>query len=180
MVSTMVEVNAADAIVRGAASGDEVAFARLIDEYHEPMVRAAYVIVGDVLLAHEAAQDSWVIAWQRLASLRDPEKIRPWLVAICANEARRLARRSRRRRVIEITLEPPGPEPVDPVSVIDVLDLERALTRLKPDERGLLAMRYVVGLDSHDIARAVGLSASGVRSRLSRLVERLRRDLDDA
>jgi DNA-directed RNA polymerase specialized sigma24 family protein len=51
---------------------------------------------------------------------------------------------------------------------------------LKPEERGLLAMRYVVGLDSHDIARAAGLSASGVRSRLSRLVERLRRDLDDA
>jgi RNA polymerase sigma factor (sigma-70 family) len=180
MVSSVVKSNASDANVRGAATGDEVAFARLIDEYHEHMVRAAYVVVGDVQLAHEAAQDSWVIAWQRLASLRDPEKIRPWLVAICANEARRLARRSKRRRVIEIALEAPEPDPVGPAAVIDVLDLERALTRLKPEERGLLAMRYVVGLDSHDIARAVGLSPSGVRSRLSRLVERLRRDLDGA
>jgi RNA polymerase sigma factor (sigma-70 family) len=180
MESAILEASAADADVRGAASGDEMAFARLIDEYHEPMVRAAYVVVGDAQLAHEAAQDAWAIAWSRLASLRDPEKVRPWLVAICANEARRLARRSKRQRVLEIALEPPEPGSTDPAVAIDVLDLERALTRLKPDERGLLAMRYVVGLDSRDIARAVGLSASGVRSRLARLVEPLRRDLDDA
>ena len=144
------------------------------------MVRAAFVVTGDVQLAHEAAQDAWVIAWRRLASLRDPEKVRPWLVAICANEARRLARRRQRQRVIEIASEPPRPGFPDPAGAIDVLDLERALARLKPEERGLLAMRYVVGLDLGDIARAVGLSASGVRSRLARLVERLRRDLDDA
>lgn len=180
METAIVETNAADANVRDAASGDELALARLIDEHHEPMVRAAFVVIGDVQLAHEAAQDAWAIAWRRLASLRDPEKVRPWLVAICANEARRLARRRQRQRVIEIASEPPGPGLADPAGAIDVLDLERALARLKPEERGLLAMRYVVGLDSQDIARAVGLSASGVRSRLARLVERLRRDLDDA
>lgn len=162
-----------------AASGDEVAFARLIDEHHEPMVRAAYVVVGDVDLAREAAQNAWTIAWKRLRSLRQPERIRSWLVAISANEARGLVRSAKRRQVIEISDGPPVPA-TDPADSIDVVDLEGALAHLKPDERALLALRYVSGLDSTDIAEQLGMSASGVRSRLSRLVERLRKELDDA
>jgi DNA-directed RNA polymerase specialized sigma24 family protein len=44
----------------------------------------------------------------------------------------------------------------------------------------LLALRFAAGLDSSQIAEQLGLSASGVRSRLSRLIERLRLDLDHA
>lgn len=166
-------------IVERAASGDEVAFARLIDEHHGPMVRAAYVVVGDVDLAREAAQNAWTIAWKRLGSLRQPERIRSWLVAISANEARGLVRSAKRRHVVEIS-QAPGAHATDPADWIDVVDLEHALARLQPDERSLLALRYVSGLDSTDIAEQLGMSASGVRSRLSRLVDRLRKDLDDA
>ena len=166
-------------IVEQAASGDEVAFARLIDEHHGPMVRAAYVVVGDVTLAREATQNAWTTAWPRLSSVRNPERIRSWLVAICANEARQLVRHAKRRQVIELSDRPPEPAS-DPADQLDTVDLERALARLKPDERSLLALRYVSGLDSTDIAEQLGMSASGVRSRLSRLVDRLRKDLDDA
>jgi len=176
----VLDTDVAGTLVRRAASGDEVALARLITEHHAQMVRAAYVVVGDVQLAREAAQDAWAIAWQRLGTVRDPTRVRSWLVAISANEARRLARRGRRQRIAEIALEPPQPRRDDPAGAIDLIDLERALTRLDPDERGLLAMRYVVGLDSTDIAHALGLTASGVRSRLARFVDRLRTELDRA
>jgi RNA polymerase sigma-70 factor (ECF subfamily) len=167
-------------LVAQAASGDEVALAHLIAEHHAPMVRAAYVIVGDAELAREATQVAWTIAWRRLDTLRDPTKLRPWLVAICANEARRLVRQSQRQEVAEIAYGPTGQHDQGPADSIDVVDLRRALGRLNPDERGLLAMRYVVDLDSQDIAAQLGITASGVRSRLSRLVERLRKDLDCA
>ena len=93
------DARAKSSTVELAASGDEVAFARLIAEHHEPMVRAAYVVVGDTELAREAAQNAWVIAWRRLSSLRQPERVRSWLVAISANEARGLVRRAKRREV---------------------------------------------------------------------------------
>jgi len=48
---------------------------------------------------------------------------------------------------------------------------------LDPDERTLLALRFGAGLDSSQIAAQLGMSASGVRSRLSRLIDRLRVDL---
>jgi RNA polymerase sigma-70 factor (ECF subfamily) len=167
-----------DATVSAAASGDEQALARLIAAHHSPMVRAAYVITGDATTAHEAAQNAWSIAWTRFGSVRDPARIREWLVAICANEARQLSRRAQRRRLREIPVD--GSEQIvgDPADDIDLVDLERALDGLSHDDRRLLALRYVADLDSTVIASQLGMSASGVRSRLSRTLERLRRELD--
>ena len=55
----------------------------------------------------------------------------------------------------------------------------RALDRLAGDDRQILAMRYVLGLTSEEIGRSIGMSAPGVRSRLSRAIARLRKDLGD-
>jgi RNA polymerase sigma-70 factor (ECF subfamily) len=167
-----------DMTVSAAASGDEMAFARLIAAHHSPMVRAAFVVTGDAATAREAAQNAWSIAWTRLGTVREPARIREWLVAISANEARQLARRSQRRQVREIRVDGFDPVAGDPVEDIDLVDLERALGGLSLDDRRLLALRYVAGLDSTVIASRLGMSASGVRSRLSRTLERLRRELD--
>ena len=48
------------------------------------MVRVAYVVCGDVDLARDSAQAAWVRAWQRLDTIREPTKLRAWLVAIAA------------------------------------------------------------------------------------------------
>ena len=53
-----------------------------------------------------------------------------------------------------------------------------AMTRLlPPDERTLLSLRYVAGFDATEIGAALGMSPSGVRSKLSRLVDRLRTEV---
>ena len=68
---------------------------------------------------------------------------------------------------------------VDPATGIDRLDLRVAMARLVPDDRALLAMRYVAGFDSTELGAAVGLSPSGTRVRLSRLLGRLREELHE-
>jgi len=174
------DANLSRSTARLAAKGDEAACARLVDDHYAPMVRAAFVITGDPETAREAVQGAWTIAWRQLGRLRDPERIRPWLVAIAANEARRLVRRQRRRSVIELSVRVDERSVGDPAAAIDLVDLGRVLRSLAPDERALLAMRYVAGLDATEIGRHSGMSASGVRSRLARLLDRLRRELDDA
>jgi len=164
--------------VRLAAEGDEAACARLVAAHYAPMIRAAFVIVGDVETAREAVQVAWSIAWRRLRSVREPERVGPWLVSIAANEARHLARRQHRRTVVEMSAGVDDRRLGDPADDIARLDLERALRGLKPEERSLLALRYVSGMDSSEIARQVGMSPSGVRSRLARLLDRLREELD--
>jgi RNA polymerase sigma-70 factor (ECF subfamily) len=177
---TVTDVPAVDGSIRRAADGDEVAFARLIGEHNASMARVAYAITGDRDSAGDAVQSAWTIAWRRLGTLRDPAQVHPWLVAIAANEARQALRRQRVRRVVDISTEIETGAGGDPAERIATIDLDRVLLRLSPDDRTLLALRFVAGLDSSEMATQLGLSASGVRSRLSRLIERLRKELDHA
>lgn len=167
----------AESLVQRAATGDEVAFARLVAEHHPAMARVAYVICGDADVTRDAVQAAWAIAWRRLADVRDPSRVRAWLVAIAANETRQAIRRERRATVLDLSAvvdQPAGDDPADRVAAVD---LARALRGLKSEDRALLALRFVAGLDSTEIAEQLGGTASGIRTRLARLMERLRADL---
>jgi RNA polymerase sigma factor (sigma-70 family) len=173
-----IDESLANAVAR-AAAGDETAFARIIQAYHDDMTRVCYVICGDLDIADEAVQAAWPIVWRKLGSLRDPGRLRPWLVSIAANEARQLVRRRRRRAVVELAVAGATTPGVDPAGRVADFDLANALARLDPDDRALLALRYVAGFDSTELARATGRSPSGTRARLARLLDRLRTELSD-
>lgn len=104
-------------ILAQAQAGEVEAFTRLVEAHHQSMVRVAYVICGDVELARDAAQTAWIRAWQRIGSVREPARLRAWLVAIAANEARQ-ASRSRRRRALR---EVPIPD-LEPASIQRSMD----------------------------------------------------------
>jgi RNA polymerase sigma-70 factor (ECF subfamily) len=163
-----------------AASGDDLAFARIVRAHHDDMARVCHVICGDLDLADEAVQSAWPIAWRRLSTLRDPSRLRPWLIAIAVNEARQVLRRRRRRPVIALdVVDAEVGFVADTAERIPDLDLRNALARLSTDDRALLAWRYVAGFDATEIARATGRSPSGTRTRLFRLLRSLRLELSD-
>lgn len=161
-----------------AGAGDEAAFAQLVATYHADMARVAFAACGDRELAADAVQSAWLVAWRKLRSLRDPERIRPWLLSVTTNEARQLVRR-RHGPVIEINLDAPGDARSDPSNGIERVDLGRALAHLSPEDRALLGMHYGIDLGSDELAAALGTSPSTVRKRLSRAIERLRKELRD-
>jgi RNA polymerase sigma factor (sigma-70 family) len=165
--------------VARAAAGDESAFARIIQAHHDDMTRVCFVICGDLDIADEAVQAAWPIVWRKLGGLRDPGRLRPWLVSIAANEARQLVRRRRRRNVVELAVAGAATSSVDPAGRVADLDLANALATLDPDDRALLALRYVAGFDATELAKAMGRSPSGTRARLARLLGRLRTELRD-
>ncbi len=131
-------------------------------------------------LADDAVQSAWAIAWRKLSSLREPDRLKTWLVSVAANEARQQCRHERRARAIDIEVLAGTPVGPDPAERSDVLDLERALVTLSPDERLLLALRYEAGFDSTQIASLSKRPAATVRWRLARLRSRLREELSDA
>ena len=169
-----------EGLVRLAVDGDEAAFATIVRRHHEDMVRVSFVVCGDYDLAEEAVAAAWPNVWRRLRSLREPDRLRPWLCSVAANEARQLVRSRRRRSVREITIDPEAAGfATDPAGRAADLDLANALARLAPDDRALLALRYVAGLNSTELGRATGMSASGTRARLARLLARMRKELGD-
>jgi RNA polymerase sigma-70 factor (ECF subfamily) len=170
-----------EGLVRAAVSGDELAFATIIDRNRASMTRVAYVVCGDADVAEESVQAAWPIVWQRLPSLREPERLGAWLASIAVNEARQLVRRRRRRSVLEISVATREHATApDPSHGVGDIDLARALENLPPEDRAILALRYVAGLNSFELGRAVGMSPSGLRRRLARLLAHLRTELGDA
>jgi RNA polymerase sigma-70 factor (ECF subfamily) len=167
-------------VLASAAAGDEIAFRRLISEHHDDMRRVSAYVSGDLAIAEEATQAAWVIAWKRLRDVREPSHLRPWLITVAANEAKKLLRKRRTRARFEVATdasrEPGG---IDPASGVSGLDLREAISRLDPDDRALLAMRYVAGFDSNELAEATGKKPAAIRQRLKRLTDRLREDLSD-
>ena len=87
-----------------ALAGDEGAFAWIVETFSSDMAQVCLVVVGDLELADEAVAAAWPIAWRTLGRLRDPERLRSWLISIAANQARQMARARRRRMVREIAV----------------------------------------------------------------------------
>ena len=168
-----------DATLDAAIAGDAMAFARIVRAHHDDMARVCQLICGDPDLAQDAAQSAWPLAWRKLRTLRDPNKLRPWLITIAANEARRIVRERRRDRIVAIDAVDLGSTDADPAMRVTDADLLQAFRRLPAQDRELLALRYVAGFDATEIGAALGMPSSTVRTRLSRLIARLRTEIGE-
>ena len=162
-----------------AATGDQAAFARIVARYQAELFSIAVLVTRDRSLAEDAAQSAWAIAWRKLHTIRSPGRLRPWLVSVTVNEAKQLLRKRRRRADVEFIADTAAaPGGVDPSTGVAAIDLRAAMERLEPDDRALLAMRYVAGFNATELATVVGLTPAGVRTRLKRVLDGLREDLD--
>jgi RNA polymerase sigma-70 factor (ECF subfamily) len=165
--------------VAPAAAGDDAAFGRIVAAYHDDMSRVCGFVMRDDTLGEDAAQAAWSIAWRKLGSLREPERLRSWLMRIAVNEAKKLMKDRKRRALVEGPADPARVVGgVDPSTGIDSIDALAAVDRLGPDDRALLVMRYVLGFDATELAAATGKSPAATRQRLKRLLDRLRQELD--
>ncbi len=162
----------------GSLAADlSTSFDELVTAHHTDMLRLAYGLTGDGPMAADVVQSAWAAAWQHRRELRDPGRVRSWLLTITANQARKALRWRSIRRWLPLGTVP---EPAAPSSRHEErLDLVAVLQALPVRDRQLLLLRYALGETSAEIGRQVGLSDSGVRVRLSRLLAQLRKDLTD-
>jgi RNA polymerase sigma-70 factor (ECF subfamily) len=123
-----------------AAAGDKAAFTRLVETFHADMARLAYFVCGgNRELAEDAVQSAWAIAWSRLGTLRDAERIRPWLLSVTANEARQILRRQRQGAAVRLEFAEERVGALDAFPSPASIDMATILARLKPEERTLIA-----------------------------------------
>jgi RNA polymerase sigma-70 factor, ECF subfamily len=170
-----VPINALDLAMpkEGTMLADE--FEQLVERYQPALMRLAYGMAGNRVVAEDAVQACWQAAWRSRDEI-DPAHIRGWLFTVTANQVRRQLRRQRLGNVLRGRLRPPTPTDEANASHID---LSTALRHLDLRDRQLIALRYGLGLTSEEIGEQLGLSASGTRVRLQRVLARLRRELSD-
>jgi RNA polymerase sigma factor (sigma-70 family) len=135
--------------------------------------------------ADDVVQEAFVNAFCSLNGFRAEAPFRPWLLSIVVNQTHNLHRSARRRaglalRVAGLPEDPAGQRP-DPSAVATVhgqravlLDAVRALPER---DRAVVTCRYLLELSETETAVALGWPAGTVKSRLSRALQRLHRDL---
>jgi DNA-directed RNA polymerase specialized sigma24 family protein len=68
-----------------ALAGQRDAFAQIVARYQSLVCSLAYSATGSLSLSEDIAQETFIAAWKGLRTLREPEKLRPWLCGIARN-----------------------------------------------------------------------------------------------
>ena len=168
-----------DVLVRRAGAGDVAAFEALVASRLDRCYRLAWSILSNEADAADAMQDALVSAWQQIPRLRDPAAFDGWLNRVVANAALMARRKRSRRREVQVKpVEPDERElqeitaPVDLRAqaeldrVADADAVGRALGRLRPEERMILALHYVDERSIDEIARTLAVPAGTAKWRL--------------
>jgi RNA polymerase sigma-70 factor (ECF subfamily) len=159
-----------DALARSARGGDLNAFEALVRRYQRRVFALAFQHLQDHTEAQDLAQEVFVRLYRGLDRY-DPERsFEPWFWRLAANVAASYRRR-RPQPAIEL------PEEAMAAVREDTLPLEHALADLNPDLRLPILLHYYLDLPLDEIAGALGVSLSAVKSRLFRARAILRRVL---
>lgn len=143
--------------------------------------RLAALLTRDPDEADDLVQQTLVVAWTHPP--RDQEQPpRPWLATVLRNLFRMQRRTEARRTTREQTNEPNPPSTAAPdheLARVEILHiLARELEQLPAEDQKIVVRRFFHGEDAADIARALGIPAATVRSRIHRSLQRLRTSLD--
>ena len=178
------------ALVARAQQGDRDAFAALVARHAPRVLSAAWRILGDRALAEDAAQETFLSAFEALPSFRADASVATWLYRIAVNTCRDLLRSQAVRRSMSLTGEgedfPPEPagtsaEHRSPEELLrrkqQARQLEQAIGRLPPLYREAFVLRHVEGLSYEEMSEALGADGSTLRMRVYKARQELSQEL---
>jgi len=160
----------------GTARAGEQEFEAMIGPLVEPGLRLAFSMLGDRAEAEDATQEAITRAWKGLPQLRDRTQLRPWFLAIVANQCRNVRRTSwfSTVRIAEI-FRPARAADTD----VERIDVARAMTHLPMGDRQVLFMRFYLDLPIEEIGFAMGISTAAAKGRIYRACHKLRPALQE-
>lgn len=170
-------------LVRRARRGEESAFGLLVERYQRPAYAVAFSVTGRREDAEDAAQESFLVALERLEECRSPDKFGGWLMTIVRNRSKNLIRRESLRETDEV---PPGarsrmPTPDKVTEATELRDLlEAALGELPEVQREIVLLHDWEGWKHREIAEKLDLPSGTVRSHLHFARKSLRETLQAA
>lgn len=165
--------------VAQAQQGDDEAFTKLVETYQTPVFNLCYRMLGEPELAEDAAQETFLRAYQHLHRYDQKRPFPTWLLSIAAHYCiDRLRRRKFSMFSMDVededgnSFEIPDMDAPSPESeAITGQTNERVQAMLKDldaTDRAAIIMRYWYDYSEKEIAESLNLTVSAVKSRLHR------------
>jgi len=163
-----------DDLVERFRAGDPSAVRDVYRRYGGAIFTVARSMVGDPDLAADVVQETFVKAWRAAATFDANRDLAPWLYSIARRTAIDVIRKEKRP-----TRGGHGPEVEVAVTTMsfertwEVHEIRRAIDDLPPDEREVVRLTHMEGLNHNEVATRMGIPVGTVKSRSHRAHRRL-------
>lgn len=193
------------ALVKRLLAGDEAAFTQVVERYHGPLIRFAQLFVADRAVAEEVVQDTWLAVLNGLPSFEGRSALKSWIFGILSNRAK--TRGIREKRTIAFSdlsvpgnedrpavdpdrftsaggwLTPPGRWDEDTPEKLLLRQeafavAEKAISELPANQRAVVTLRDVEGLDAIEVCNILEVSETNQRVLLHRARSKVRAALE--
>ncbi len=171
-------------LIRSTLSGDELAFSTLIQKYQKGIHALAWRKIGDFHHAEEITQDTFLRAYEKLSTLKNPNQFAGWLYVI----ANRLCLNwMRKQKPAMLSLEQMSVKEIDTLTYGHSISayreteatehryeiVQKLLAKLPESERTVMTLYYLGEMPAKEISKFVGVSVKTIHSRLHRARKRL-------
>ena len=174
-------------LIQRVLEGDDTAFTELVEKYQKSVHALAWRKVGDFHIAEEITQDTFLKAYQKLATLKEPQNFASWLYVIAA---RRCVAWLRKKRLWMQSLEATSSLQFEKATYSGYVVEENArtaieaqrevvkklLAKLQESERTVMTLHYFGEMTCEEISKFLGVSVGAIKSRLSRARHRLKKE----
>ena len=174
------------ALIQRTLAGDETAFASLVSEYEKQVHAYALREIGDFHIAEDITQETFLEVYQKLKTLKDPEKFSTWLYAIVKNLCIAWYRKN---RLLPESLEEIHISKIETDTYSRYVASEHAkatayaqrdlvnklLTTLKESDREIITLHYFDEMTTAEIGTYLGIPENTIKSRLYRARQRLKK-----
>ena len=174
-------------LIERTLAGDETAFTELVKKYEKPVHALAWRKIGDFHIAEDITQDTFLKAYQRLHTLKDPHRFAGWLYVIATRRCLAWFRKER------IQVQPLAD--MDSVSIqrdaysqhiateraktakrVQQEVVKKLLMKLKESDRTILTLHYFGEMTCEEMSEFLGVSVNTIKSRLRRARNRLKKE----
>ena len=175
-----------DNTLAAASQGNREAFGEIVRRYQNMVSAVTFSVTGDLQQSEDLAQDTFVVAWEKLRELRDPAKLSGWLCGIARNLSQNWLRRTERERT-QKTAQAVDDLHDNSARTSDSGEAERlaqatlvwqAIGDIPPQFREPLVMYYRENRAIADIAAALEISEANARQRIARGRKFLKAELE--
>ncbi len=174
-------------LIHRTLDGDETAFSTLVEKYQKQVHALAWRKIGDFHIAEEITQDTFLKAYQKLATLKKPHRLAGWLYVIATRCCQAWLRK---KRMQTESLEEIDSEEIEPEAYSRYVAEEEArvtveaqrrivkklLATLPESERTVITLHYFGDMTCEKMGEFLGVSANTIKSRLRRARNRLKKE----
>ena len=172
------------ALISRIVAGEEELYRELIDQHKNQVFALTMKILGETGEAEEAAQDSFIKAYQNLSSFNYKSKFSTWLYRIAFNTAISYKRKHRIEKTqyeeAVINMESGDSTDKEIMQKEQKYFIQKALRQLPEIDRTILTLFYLSDYSTEEVSKATGMKLSAVKVRLFRARKKMADELMQA